>query len=65
MKRGDLVFMSHELTREEKIDICDEAIYFIGELLKETASEVDLTNIAHRFKIDSLQSKIKALKKQI
>lgn len=65
MKRGDLIFISHELTREEKIEICDEAIYFIGELLKETTSEVDLRNIADRFKIDSLQSKIKALKKQI
>lgn len=65
MKRGDLVFVAHELTREEKIEICDEAIYFIDELLKESASEVNLTNVADRFKIDSLQSKIKALKKQI
>lgn len=65
MQRGDLVFVTHELTRKEKIDICDEAIYFIGELLKESASEVDLHNIADRFKIDSLQSKIRTLKNQI
>lgn len=65
MKRGDLIFIAHELTREEMLEICDEAIYFIGELLKESASDVDLTNVADRFKIDSLQSKIKALKKQI
>lgn len=65
MDKGDIAFVDKALSEEEKIKICDEVIYLIYGILSEDPKKINLRDIAHRFRIDTLQSKIKSLKKQI
>jgi len=65
MDKGDIAFVDKKLSTDEKIKICDEIIYFIDGVLSEDPRKVNLKDIAHRFRIDTLQSKVKSLKKQI
>mgnify|MGYP003318918945 CR=1 FL=1 len=65
MNKGDLVFIDKNLTKDEKLGICDEVIYLIDLLLAEDPREINLRDFSHRFRIDTLRSKVKALKKQI
>ena len=65
MIEGDLTFVFHKLSYEEKQKILDEAIYLIDSILEPEPRKLNLVDVADRFKIDTLQMKLRALKKQI
>ena len=62
---GDLTFVSHELSDKEKQEILDEVIHLIDSILEPEPRKLNLVDVADRFKIDTLQMKLRALKKQI
>ena len=65
MDKGNLAFVSRELSRDDKEKICDDVVYFIECILSEDPQKCNLKDFAHRFRIDTLRSEVVALKKQL